>query len=298
MRENYDEYKDEINKYLTDYIPTVEIKADTIFKAMNYSLSAGGKRLRPVLLLASCEFAGGNSRSALPYASAIEFIHTYSLIHDDLPAMDDDELRRGKPTNHMVYGAGIATLAGDGLLNSAFEIMTRDMMMYFGDAESLAKRINAMYAIAKGAGVQGMIAGQTADLEWEHREGADNDILEFIHRNKTAALIIAAVRAGLFIGSSDSEMMRKMTSYAENLGLAFQIADDILDVKGNVKTLGKNIGSDAAHEKLTYVSLNGMEKAEKLVKVLTDNAVDAISDYYDNALFFKNLVKELAERTC
>lgn len=296
MKENYDEYKNQINEYLSDYLPSVDHRAEIIREAMEYSLNAGGKRLRPVLLLSACEFAGGSSKAALPYACAIEFIHTYSLIHDDLPAMDDDELRRGVPTNHMVYGDGMATLAGDGLLNSAFEIMTKDMMMYFGKPEELSKRVNAMYAIAKGAGVRGMIAGQAADLEAEGRDDLDNNTLRFIHTNKTAALIIAAVQAGLYLGGAEKPMIDDMSKYAENLGLAFQVADDILDVKGESSVLGKNTGADKAHKKLTYVSINGVEKGEELLQELTQNAVNSIEHYYDNAEFFRNLVVELAKR--
>ena len=296
MRENYDEYKNQINEYLSDYLPSVDSRAKIIREAMEYSLNAGGKRLRPVLLLSACEFAGGNSRAALPYACAIEFIHTYSLIHDDLPAMDDDELRRGVPTNHMVYGEGMATLAGDGLLNSAFEIMAKDMMMYFGKPEELSKRVNAMYAIAKGAGVRGMIAGQAADLEAEGHDDLDNNTLRFIHTNKTAALIIAAVQAGLYMGGADKSMLDDMSRYAENLGLAFQVADDILDVKGDSSVLGKNIGTDEEHQKLTYVSINGIEKGEELLNTLTENAIESIADYYDNAEFFRGLAIDLLNR--
>ena len=296
MRENYDEYKNQINEYLSNYLPSVDSRASIIRESMEYSLNAGGKRLRPVLLLAACEFAGGNSKAAFPYACAVEYIHTYSLIHDDLPAMDDDELRRGVPTNHIVYGEGMATLAGDGLLNSAFEIMAKDMMMYFGKPDELTKRVNAMYAIAKGAGVRGMIAGQAADLEAEGRSDPDNNMLRFIHTNKTAALIIAAVRAGLYMGGADEDMLMDMTKYAENLGLAFQVADDILDVKGDSSLLGKNTGTDEAHKKLTYVSINGIEKGEELLKELTGNAVESIAHYYDNAEFFRNLVVSLSNR--
>lgn len=296
MRENYDEYLNQVNEFLSDYIPAVDQRARTVFDAMEYSLTAGGKRLRPVLLLAACEFAGGDSRAALPYACAIEFIHTYSLIHDDLPAMDDDDLRRGKPTNHKVYGDAMAILAGDGLLNSAFEIMAKDMMMYFGDTDNLSKRINAMYAIAKGAGVQGMVAGQVADIESEQKGKGDNNLLNFIHHNKTAALIVAAIRAGLFIGGANSAMLLKMSDYGENLGMAFQIADDILDVKGDSLILGKNVGMDREHNKLTSVSLNGLEEAENLLTYHTNAAIEAIADYYDNAIFFKELVARLSVR--
>lgn len=297
MRENYEDYKEEIESFLLDYLPYVDPRSEKIKEAMQYSLSAGGKRLRPVLLLAACEFAGGKSKAALPYACAIEFIHTYSLIHDDLPAMDNDDLRRGKPTNHKVFGDGMAILAGDALLNSAFEIMSKDMMMYFGNSDELSKRINAMYAIAKGAGVQGMIAGQTADILNESNTDVDESILSFIHRNKTAALIVSAVQAGLYIGGADKEMFNAMSRYAEKLGLAFQIADDILDVKGNKEILGKTPGSDEDKKKTTYVSIHGIDESERMLSEMTKQAVDAISNYYDNAEFFKTLVQDLEKRT-
>lgn len=297
MRENYEEYKNQINEYLSDYLPSVDQRAKTLRDAMKYSLDAGGKRLRPVLLLSACEFAGGDSKLALPYACAIEFIHTYSLIHDDLPSMDNDDLRRGMPTNHKVFGEGMAILAGDALLTTAFEIMAKDMMMYFGNASELSKRINAMYAIIKGAGIQGMIAGQSADIECEGKTDIEKNMLPFIHKNKTAALIIAAVQAGLYLGGADKQMFNDMTNYADNLGMAFQIADDILDVKGEKVKLGKTPGKDEKSSKLTYVSLNGLEEGEKLLNDLTIRAAESIGPYYDNAEFFKKLVSELARRT-
>ena len=296
MKENYDEYKDLINEHLLDYVPGIDTKSSSLYESMKYSLTAGGKRLRSVLLLASCEFAGGKAIDALPYACAMEYIHTYSLIHDDLPAMDNDDLRRGLPTNHKVYGDGLAILAGDGLLTTAFEVMTKDMFLHFDNLKELKKRINASYTITKNAGVRGMVAGQVSDIESEHKQ-CSNEMLEYIHLNKTGALIVAAVRAGLYLGGAEEEMMKDMTSFAENLGLAYQIADDILDVKGNTEELGKKTGVDAEHEKITYVSLNGMEASEKKLTELTMNAVEAIDKYYDNAEFFRNLVLKLQKRT-
>jgi len=295
MKENYDDYKNLVNEHLLDFIPSIDTKSSSLYESMKYSLTAGGKRLRSVLLLASCEFAGGKANHALPYACAMEYIQTYSLIHDDLPAMDDDDLRRGLPTNHKVFGPGIATLAGDGLLTTAFEIMNRDMLLYFDNQDSLIKRVKASYAIAKGAGVRGMVAGQVSDIESEHKK-CSNEMLEYIHLNKTGALIIASVRAGLFLGGADDEMMTRMTEYAENLGLAYQIADDILDVKGSVEELGKQTGEDAEHEKVTYVSINGLEASEKRLEELTEKACEAIAPYYDNAEFFRDLVQKLAKR--
>ena len=221
MREHYDEYKDMINEYLLDYIPGVDTKSSVLYDAMKYSLTAGGKRLRSVLLLAACEFAGGDAKDALPYACAIEYIHTYSLIHDDLPAMDNDDLRRGMPTNHKVFGDGMAVLAGDGLLTTAFEIMNKDMFLCFDNLNELKKRLNASYTIAKNSGVRGMVAGQASDIDSEHKQ-CSNEMLEYIHINKTAALIVAAIRAGLYLGGADADMMKNMTVYAENLGLAYQ----------------------------------------------------------------------------
>ena len=201
-------------------------------------MRAGGKRLRPVLLLAACEFAGGDINRALPYACAIEYIHTYSLIHDDMPEMDNDDLRRGMPTNHKMFGNAMALLAGDGLLSTAFEVMHKDELLYFDDSAKLKRRIRATYEISKYCGCRGMVAGQVADIEAEGKQ-CSKEMLDYIHINKTAALIMAAVRAGAHLGGADDQMMEALTLYAENLGLAFQIVDDILDVVGDEATLGK-----------------------------------------------------------
>ena len=296
MKEDFNEYKALIDDYLLEYIPNIDSKSSTLYDSVKYSLTAGGKRIRSVLCLAACEFAGGKATEALPYACAIEYIHTYSLIHDDLPAMDNDDLRRGVPTNHKVFGDGMAVLAGDGLLNTAFEVMNMDMLLHFDDLRELQKRVNASYTIAKHSGVRGMVAGQASDIESEHKQ-CSNEMLEYIHLNKTAALIVGAIRAGLYIGGASDEMLKDMTTYAENMGLAYQIADDILDVKGNEEEIGKKTGADAQNEKVTYVSLNGLDESVKRVHELTNNAVEAIAGYYDNAEFFRNLVYSLQDRT-
>ena len=296
MERTYDEYKEIINKHLLDFIPVIDNKSISLYDSMKYSLLAGGKRLRPVLLMAACEFAGGDIKDAIPYAAAIEYIHTYSLIHDDLPAMDNDDLRRGLPTNHKVYGEAMAILAGDGLLNTAFEAMAKDMMLYFDDPAQLPKRMKAAYEIAKGAGVRGMVAGQVSDIESEEAD-ISNEMLFYIHLNKTGALIKAAIRAGLYLGKPNPDMIERMDIYAENLGLSFQIADDILDVVGNAEELGKNVGQDEKDHKNTYTSINGLDKAYETLDELSDKALNAISDYYDNAEFFADLVKELKNRT-
>lgn len=295
MDRSYAEYKEIVNAHLMDFIPNMDNKSLSLYESMKYSLLAGGKRLRPVLLLASCEFAGGSIREAIPYACAVEYIHTYSLIHDDLPAMDNDDLRRGIPTNHKVYGDAIAILAGDGLLTTAFEVISKDMMLYFDSPEKMMKRVNAAYQIASGAGCQGMVAGQVSDIEAENAI-ASNEMLEYIHLNKTAALFKASIKAGLYLGDYDDKMITDMSKYADNLGLAYQIADDILDVVGNKEELGKNTGSDEKRHKNTYTSINGLDEARRRLEELTSGAVEAIADYYDNAEFFRDLVLELAER--
>lgn len=292
---SYEDYKTLIDNHLMDFIPNIDNKSISLYEAMKYSLTAGGKRLRPALLLAACEFAGGDVKEALPYACAMEYIHTYSLIHDDLPAMDNDDLRRGQPTNHKVYGEAIAILAGDGLLTCAFEAITKDMMLYYDSPEKIKKRVNAAYEIAKGAGCKGMVAGQLSDIEAENAI-ASNEMLEYIHLNKTGALFKAAVKAGLYLGNPSEDMISNFEKYSDNLGLAYQIADDILDVIGNPDELGKAIGSDVKKNKNTYTSINGLEAAYARLEELTENAVEAIEEYYDNAEFFKKLVMDLAKR--
>ena len=296
MERQFEDYKAIVNKHLLDFIPVIDNKSISLYDAMKYSLTAGGKRLRPVLLLAACEFAGGDIMEALPYAIAIEYIHTYSLIHDDLPAMDNDDLRRGLATNHKVYGEAMAILAGDGLLNTAFEAMNKDLMMYFDDPGQMAKRVKAAYEIAKGAGCRGMVAGQVSDIEGEDSD-ISGEMLEYIHINKTGALIKAAIRAGLHMGDADSKMMERMDQYAENLGLSFQIADDILDVVGNADEMGKNVGQDQKDNKNTYTSIFGLDAAYRKLDELSQSALDAIADYYDNAEFFAKLINEMKNRT-
>ena len=295
MERGYEDYKKMIDEHLLDFIPNIDNKSISLYEAMKYSLTAGGKRIRPVLLLAACDFAGGDVREALPYACAMEYIHTYSMIHDDLPAMDNDDLRRGLPTNHKVYGEALAILAGDGLLTSAFEAMNKDLMLYFDDAEKMAKRNRAINAIAKGAGCRGMVAGQVSDIEGENNEYS-NEMLEYIHINKTGALIIAAIKAGLYLGNPSKDMLSNLDIYSENLGLAYQIADDILDEIGDPKELGKAIGSDKKQHKNTYTSINGLEAAFARLEQLTDDALEAIAPYYDNAEFFRNMALQLKTR--
>lgn len=293
--EEYRRYKDLIEEHIIDFLPEIDQKSIVLYESMRYSLKTGGKRVRPVLLLAACEFAGGDVVSALPYACAVEYIHTYSLIHDDLPSIDNDDLRRGQPTNHKVYGDGMALLAGDGLLTSAFETMNRDMLLYFDEPEKLKARARASFAISKGAGCRGMIAGQVADIDAEDKT-VSKELLDYIHVNKTADLIIAGVQAGAYLGGVDKEMLTRLEDYAENLGLAFQIEDDILDVVGSEEETGKKPGSDEKLHKNTYPSLYGLDASRKKLEELTSNAIEILAPYYDNAEFFVKIAQILKDR--
>lgn len=284
-----------VEEHLLYFLPEIDDKSITLYDSMRYSLTAGGKLLRPTLLLAACDFCGGQVEQALPYACAIEYIHTYSLIHDDLPAMDNDDLRRGKPTNHKVFGEGVAILAGDGLLTSAFEAMNKDMLLYFDQFEELKRRVRATNEISKGAGCRGMIAGQIADLEAATKK-CTSEMLYYIHLNKTAALITSSIRAGAFIAGADEEVLCHLTDYGENIGLAFQIVDDILDIEGDENEIGKRTGADASSNKSTFPCLFGTEESKEKVIELTNNAIKVMEPYYDNAEIFVELAQNLAVR--
>ena len=291
----FEDYRELVEEHIMDFMPEIDHKSITLYESMKYSVTAGGKRIRPVLLLAACDFCGGNVKEALPYACAIEYIHTYSLIHDDLPCMDDDELRRGIPTTHKVYGEATATLAGDGLQSAAFEIMYSDMLYYLDDPDAMKNRIRAAYEIAKGSGCRGMVAGQIADIEAENHV-CSPELLDYIHLTKTSALIVAAVRAGAMLAGADKEMLSDLTTYAENLGLAFQVRDDILDVIGEEELLGKKTGVDVTRGKATYPSIHGLDESMQKLQELTDGALEAINKYYDNAEVFSKLAKDMAVR--
>ena len=291
---SFDEYKQLVESNLTSYLPDCGEYASLLKDAMAYSLDVGGKRLRPVLLLAACDAAGGDVNKALPYACAIEYIHTYSLIHDDLPAMDDDDMRRGKPSNHKVYGEAMAILAGDGLLNSAAELISEQALSLKGDAESLYAHARAAHEIMKRAGASGMIAGQTADVTSENKE-ATAELVRFIEDHKTADLITAPVRAGMMLAGADDKMLEDFSKYGVCLGVAFQILDDILDVEGDDKLLGKTLGKDADQGKSSYVNVHGIEAAKAELHRLTSEAVTAITDYKE-AEFFIELASKLEKR--
>lgn len=292
---NYEFYKDIIEKHLMDYVPSVSPNVCTLYEAMQYSVRSGGKRIRPVLLLASCDFAGGDIYEALPFACAIEYIHTYSLIHDDLPAMDNDDLRRGNPTNHKVFGEAMAILAGDGLLNTAHELLIRNLTYHFDNPEKLKNHIRAALYISKSAGINGMIAGQVADIEGENSD-CSKEMLDFIDSNKTGALLSAPIIAGMYIAGASAEMMTDFLRYSELIGRAFQIADDILDATGDEAVVGKKTGKDADLGKCNYVAVLGLEEARKELHRLTIEAQELMTKYGDKAGFFVDLAAKLEGR--
>lgn len=260
----------------------------TLAESMRYSLMAGGKRLRPVLLMEAAEAVGGRGEDYIHAACALEMIHTYSLIHDDLPAMDNDDYRRGKLTNHKVYGAGIATLAGDALLTLAFEVILRQK----ADSETLCRVIRE---ISQAAGPDGMVGGQAIDMESEGKS-ITMDELRKMHMGKTGALFRAAIRSGAILAGAGETELNALTRYAEAFGLAFQITDDILDVIGDENEIGKPVGSDERNHKSTYVTLTSLEKARQLAKDAVDEAVLALEPFGDKAWFLKDLVEFLISR--
>ena len=292
---SFNDYKTLINEHLTDLIADAGAEAALLAEAMRYSLEVGGKRLRPALLLAACDFAGGNIEEALPYALSLEYIHTYSLIHDDLPAMDNDDLRRGKPTNHKVYGEAMAILAGDGLLSTAAETLSGEALKYHEESGKMRDHIRAAHEILSRAGARGMIAGQTADILGEKLEPTP-EYVRYIELHKTADLITAPVRAGLMLAGADEDMLGRFTLYAQDLGIAFQILDDILDIEGDQELLGKTLGKDAEQGKCNYAYVHGLEAAKEELHRLTSDAKDALSVYGSDACFFTDLADTLEIR--
>lgn len=261
----------------------------TLCESMKYSLMAGGKRLRPVMLMAAADAVGAKGTDFLTTACAIEMIHTYSLIHDDLPAMDDDDYRRGKLTNHKVYGAGMATLAGDALLTLAFEVMLRQEKT---TAETKLKVIKEM-SIA--AGPDGMVGGQALDMESENKHIAMATLRQ-MHMGKTGALFRAAIRSGAVLAGADANKLAALTQYADNFGLAFQITDDILDVTGDEAVIGKPVGSDEKNNKSTYVTLTSLAEATELASLAVAEAVKALDTFGTEADFLRDLVEFLMKR--
>jgi geranylgeranyl diphosphate synthase type II len=282
-----------IENILKEYMPKEEGYQKTVIEAMNYSLSAGGKRLRPILTLEACKIVGGIEEDAIPFAVAIEMIHTYSLIHDDLPALDNDDLRRGRPTNHKVYGEAMGILAGDALLNYAFEIMLKGSL----GKNNPEKYLSAVYEVARHAGIYGMIGGQVVDVESEDKQ-IGKEKLDYIHNNKTAAMIIGCMRAGAIVGGADQVELESVTNYAKNIGLSFQIVDDILDIVGDEEKLGKKVNSDIENNKSTYPSLLGLEKSRDIATELISNAKNSIETTFESVDFLKGLADYIISREC
>lgn len=287
LLDKMNEYIEMINNELLLHLPEADQGQKEVVRAMRYSLENGGKRLRPVLVLEFCRVCGGDVEKALPFACAVEYIHTYSLIHDDLPCMDNDDLRRGKPSCHKNFSEATALLAGDALLTHAFECLTSADL-------SDGQIASAVALLAQNAGVCGMIGGQVLDLKFETVDPSINDLLT-VHKLKTGALISAACLLGCIAADADDEMLSYASSFAYNLGIAFQIKDDLLDVYGDEALLGKPVGSDEENEKSTYVTMVGIENAEKDVEVLTDKAISYLSAFDDNG-FLKDLAEYLVTR--
>lgn len=289
MKEQLKLYIDKAEKALSMYMEIKENPQKNIYDAMAYSLFAGGKRLRPVLMMAVCDMCGGDSDTVMPFAAAMEMIHTYSLIHDDLPAMDNDDLRRGMPTNHIKYGEATAILAGDALLNKAFETMAIHSRL------SAEKTLEIIKIIALSSGTEGMIGGQVVDIESENKS-IDIEDLKYIHTCKTGAIIRSAAVSGAVAANADDKKIKAIDEFAKNLGIAFQICDDILDVTGDEKSLGKPIGSDEENCKTTYVTLFGLDGAKKLLEEYSQKAKASLEIFEGENQFLIELTDYLSGR--
>lgn len=283
----------QIDTALDRYLPIADRLPASLHQAMRYSVFAGGKRIRPLLMIAACETAGGSIKSVLPAACAMEMIHTYSLIHDDLPAMDDDDYRRGQLTNHKVFGEATAILAGDALLTQAFILLAG---VDTGSNISSVDRLRVLQIIATAAGSLGMVGGQVVDMESETKS-VELPIIEYIHTRKTGALILASLQAGAILGGADNRAFASLTRYGECAGLAFQIADDILDIVGDQSLLGKDVGSDVYRGKATYPALIGLAESRRRAEELRDMAIDALAPLGGEAEPLRELVSFIVDRS-
>lgn len=286
------DYVAAVEDALKAYVPETALMQSDLFRAMRYSLLAGGKRIRPVLVLEFCGLCGGDQEAAMPFACALEMIHTYSLIHDDLPCMDNDGMRRGKPSNHVVFGEAQALLAGDSLLTMAFETMFLPENVKAVGAERTSK---AAEILAHAAGAYGMAGGQAIDLMSEGKT-ISMETLQKMDECKTGALIRAAAQMGCTLAGAEPRLVRAADEYAAAIGFSFQIVDDILDVKGDAKALGKPTGSDEGNSKSTYVSLLGLENAKRAVRELTDTAVRALNAFHTDTCYLEDFAEKLADR--
>jgi len=281
-----------VDRALESLVPASSTFPPTIFDAMRYSLFAGGKRVRPLLALAAAESLGASATGLVPIAASLELIHTYSLIHDDLPAMDNDDLRRGRPTCHKVYGDAIAILAGDGLLNLAFEVLSDAKRTKTVPAPRL---LMIIAEIARAAGVFGMVGGQVVDMESEGKD-VDFPTLEYIHTHKTGALLRASVRVGAIYGRASEKRLRALTRYGEYVGLAFQIADDILDLTGTEDEIGKDVGSDLKKGKKTFPAFYGLEESRRRAREVSDRAVQSLKEFDRKADPLRELARYIVTR--
>jgi len=290
FRKELKERTEYIETVLREFLPEEEGKNLTVIKAMNYGMTGGGKRLRPLFMMEVHKLFKGNSKSLKSFMTALEMIHNYSLIHDDLPAMDNDEFRRGRKTTHAVFGETMGILAGDALLNYAFEVASKALVSDLSMATA-----KAMEILAKKAGIYGMIGGQVVDIESEGKK-ADIETLNYIHNNKTAALIEAAMMIGAVLADASEEDVKTIEKIANNVGLAFQIQDDILDEIGDEEKIGKPVGSDAKNEKSTYVSIVGLDKSKKIVKDLSEEAIELLKGFEGDSEFLEELITSLIYR--
>jgi geranylgeranyl diphosphate synthase type II len=268
--------------------------SNSLHKAIRHSLLDGGKRIRPILSIAAFEAVGGKGDHILPFACALEMIHTYSLIHDDLPAMDNDDYRRGKPTCHKMFGEAIGILAGDGLLTEAFQLMT-NRSSWDDPSNDKALILDVVHEIAQAAGISGMVGGQVADIESEGKE-VDLPLLQYIHTHKTGAMILASIRVGARLGGANGETFRAFTQYGERIGLAFQITDDILNVEGKAIALGKSTGTDLSRGKATYPSLLGLEESKRRATELVQLAVESLKPYGPGAEPLREIARFIIAR--
>ncbi len=286
---------------IRSYLPAPQGEAARVIEAMNYSVDAGGKRLRPLFIAETCAMYGGRQELAAPFIAALELIHTYSLVHDDLPAMDNDDYRRGKLTTHRVYGEGMAVLAGDGLLNYAYETALTAFDAADGEDEC-ARVVRALRVLAENAGIRGMVGGQCADLMAEDGAAGREEItdpealLTYIHIHKTARMIQSGLQIGAILAGAPEEDIQALGAIGEDIGLAFQIRDDILDVTGDSAVLGKQVGSDEKDGKITYVRLHGLEASGRRVEELTDRAFSAFSALHEENDFLMTLLRSLVTR--
>ncbi len=279
-----------VDEYMETFLPKEDEYPEIIYKAMRYSVFAGGKRLRPIMVMEACKAFGGEWEKTMPFACALEMIHTYSLIHDDLPALDNDDYRRGRLTSHKMFGESMAILAGDALLHHAFETMAKACV----EMDDI-KYTRAMLAIAEGAGVHGMVAGQVVDVISEGKK-IDKTTLDYIHRNKTAAMLIGALKSGAEMGGASDEEIKKIERVGELVGVAFQIQDDILDVTSTFEKLGKPINSDEKNHKVTYATMFGIEGASKTVEEMSDEAIEILKSMGDRTDFLVRLTEYLIKR--